>query len=78
MVYADNRQQLGAPSNREIPMGKRVITKDHMTVANGQMRLMGGDRDDVTSQANRDIRHAPRKGKRVIQMPYQPNMNVLQ
>ena len=69
---------MGAPTNREVPMGKRVITKDHMTVANGQMRLMGGDRDDVTSQANYDIKAAPKKGKRTLKMDIQKNMNVLQ
>lgn len=69
---------MGAPSNREVAMGKRVITKDHMTVANGQARLMGGDRDDVTSQANYDLIRAPKTGKRTIPMPMQKNMNVLQ
>jgi len=42
---------MGAPSTREIPRGKRVITKNQMTIANGQMRLMGGSRDDASSQA---------------------------
>ena len=69
---------MGAPSTREVAMGKRVITKDHMTVANGQARLMGGDRDDVTSQANYDLKKAPKTGKRTIQMHIQKNMNVLQ
>ena len=69
---------MGAPSTREGAMGKRVITKDHMTVANGQARLMGGDRDDVTSQANYDLKKAPKTGKRTIAMPMQKNMNVLQ
>ena len=69
---------MGAPSNREVPLGKRMHTKDHMTVANGQMRLMGGERDDVTSVANRDILRAPKTGKRTIAMPTQANMKVLQ
>ena len=68
---------MGAPSTREIPRGKRVITKNQMTIANGQMRLMGGSRDDASSQAGGVQKTLP-TGKRTINMPQQNNMRILQ
>ena len=44
---------VGAPSQLEQPKGKRAFTKDHLTVANGQARLFGGDGDDQTKKTDR-------------------------
>ena len=47
----------------EMPKGKRAFKSDHMSIATGQARLFGNDKEGMGGA------EAGRKGKRVLTMP---------